>query len=319
MFSLISSAFRRSSARIGLRGLAATAFFAIAFIGDVHPAAALTLGDVICNVASNIQPLSWLFNGIAYIGGSILIGHGLYGLKEHAENPAKPPLHQAIARLTGGAGLLALPGTTAWLVNTLFGMQSGGGLISCGGVSVAGGGGNITLDVLLTNLVYNIKDPFTWALSLGAITFGIFLIIRGLIKASKFGTDPKAASLPVILGNLTIGTVMVTIGQSLDMMLGTMFGTNFINPSTDVLSWNAVQMLNAGPRFTTAIMAALTFFQMIGIIAFIRGWLIVKNAIEGTGQATMVQGFTHIIGGVLAINIYGVLEIFDTTFGTNLL
>jgi hypothetical protein len=55
------------------------------------------------------------------------------------------------------------------------------------------------------------------------------------------------------------------------------------------------------------------------MIAFVRGWLIIKNAVEGAGQATVAQGFTHIVGGVLAINIYSFLEIMDQTFGTNFL
>jgi hypothetical protein len=55
------------------------------------------------------------------------------------------------------------------------------------------------------------------------------------------------------------------------------------------------------------------------MIAFVRGWLILKRASEGSGQATMAQGFTHLFGGVLAMNIFGFLEIMDSTFGTNFL
>jgi hypothetical protein len=77
--------------------------------------------------------------------------------------------------------------------------------------------------------------------------------------------------------------------------------------------------LNAGVQFSNAIEAALTFFQLIGMIAFVRGWMIMKSASEGTGNATMAQGITHIIGGVCALNIFQFLHVFDYTFGTNLL
>jgi hypothetical protein len=318
-------------------GLSAVTVFLTAMLAGTHAAfAQITLGDMICNASTNIYTSSSfsianLLDGISYIAGAALIGHGLIGLKEHAENPSKPPLHQAIARIAGGTGLLALPSFAYWLVQSFFGVSSipgdpGAGYACPGGGPVTGGSG-ITLDVLMDNLVSNIvglpgsgaSSPFLILMSVAAITYGVFLIIRGLIKASKHGTDPNAYSIPKILTSLIVGTILVTVGQSLNMILTTLFGTDSTTPASDVLNWNIVQELNAGTQFTTAIIAALTFFQMIGIIAFVRGWMIVKNAAENVGQATMVQGFTHIIGGVLAINIYGFLEIIDKTFGTNML
>ncbi|HUY67724.1 MAG TPA: hypothetical protein VMV79_00295 [Alphaproteobacteria bacterium] len=308
------------------RGAFAAVLIAALVCGFAAPALAQswTLGEVICNVSNEVGggygfSVSNIISGIAYIAGAILIGYGLIGLKDHMENPKQPPLHQALARMGGGAGLLFLPSMTGWLIDSLYGYQGAGGLTFCGNVMVPATGSSVTLSQLMVNLVYNVKDPFTWMMSVGAVTFGLFLIFRGLVKASKFGTDPRAHSIPVILVNLLVGAVLVTVGQSLGVIMATLFGSNFINPSSDVLGWNAVTTLNASSEFTTAIIAALTFFQLIGLIAFVRGWLIVKNAVEGVGQATMVQGFTHIIGGVLAINIYGFLEVLDHTFGTGFL
>ena len=113
-------------------------------------------------------------------------------------------------------------------------------------------------------------------------------------------------------------------GQSAGNVLFTLFGVgtsdviDYATNESRVMSWNAVSVFGSTP-FATAIAAALTFFQLIGILAFVRGLYIVKNAVEGTGQATMAQGFTHIIGGVLAINIYTFLEVMDSTFGTGFL
>jgi hypothetical protein len=315
--------------RAAKRGTFVLTLFLLAALG-AHPAFAqgtgtgTTLGDVVCNVATNIYTgpgwsIADLISGIAYIAGAILIGYGLTGLKDSAQDSSKTPVYQAIARLVGGAALLSLPGMTAWLIQTFFGFSGGDGLVGCGDIYQPQGGDNISLDQLLINLVYNIKDPFTWMMSIGAFTFGVFLIFRGLVKAAKYGTDPKAYSIPNILIHLVVGTLLITVGQSLGMILFTLFGTDTINPSSDVYSWNFIQQLNASEQFTTALIAALTFFQLIGIIAFIRGWIIIKNAVEGNGQATMAQGFTHVIGGVCAINIYGFLEIIDSTFGTGML
>jgi intracellular multiplication protein IcmC len=68
-----------------------------------------------------------------------------------------------------------------------------------------------------------------------------------------------------------------------------------------------------------AVNSALTFVQVIGVIAFVRGWLILKKVVEGSGNVSLAQGLTHILGGVLAINIFQFLLIMDHTFGLNLL
>ncbi len=75
-----------------------------------------------------------------------------------------------------------------------------------------------------------------------------------------------------------------------------------------------VTLKNEGEQFWITTTAETETTAIQGTI-----WALVKNAIEGAGQATVVQGFTHIVGGVLAINIYTFLEIIDQTFGTNFL
>jgi len=157
---------------------------------------------------------------------------------------------------------------------------------------------------------------------------GVLFIIRGLLKGAKYGSDPRASSTPHILAYLIIGAILIVAGQGAGSLTLSMFGmgtsdaidcADGVSCTTNVgrvLGWNASL---GNVKFATAVAAALTFFQLIGILAFIRGLYIVKNAVEGTGQATVVQGFTHIVGGVLAINIYTILEVIDQTFGTNLL
>jgi hypothetical protein len=290
-------------------------------LGWPHPAfaQATTLGGMMCNVFENLGPVIDLMDALAYVAGGILLGQGVLHIKAHTENPTNNPIHQSLSRIAAGAALLALPYFANVLVNTLFFQVSGGGVSSCvegGVISIASGGG---LDVLLTNFVGNIQDAMVSLLSVVAFAMGVFLIIRGLMKGAKYGTDPRSHSVPTIVTNLAIGTILIVIGQSLGSMLLTIFGSNTITSSSVVLGWTAVQNLGASTQFVNAITAALTFFQLIGMIAFIRGWYIIKSAVEGAGQATVAQGFTHIIGGVLAINIYSFLEIMDQTFGTGLL
>jgi len=287
-------------------------------LGAPHPAEAQTLGHMMCNVFENLGPVVFLMNALAYVAGAVLLGQGVLHLKTHTENPNNNPLHQSMSRLAAGAALLALPYFANVLVNTLFFDVGGGGVESCKvGAVVPIGGGIGGLDVLVTNLVGNIQDALVSLLSVVAIVMGVFLLIRGLMKGAKYGTDPRSNSVPNIATHLVIGAILIVIGESLRTMLLTIFGNANIQDSGIILAW--ADSLDPTGHFGTAITAALTFFQLIGMIAFLRGWYIIKNAVEGAGQATMAQGFTHIIGGVLAINIYSFLQIMDQTFGTNFL
>jgi hypothetical protein len=286
---------------------------------------ATTLSDVMCNAFDNAGPFAPLLSALSFVAGAILIGAGLLALKDHSDNPGNNPLHKGIARVAFGSGLMTLPFVAQSLINTILVPQgAGGGGVCIPGDGPVGIGPGIGLDVLVTNLVGNITMPFISLISIAAYIMGILFIMRGLLRGAKYGTDPRAASTPHIMAYLIIGALLIVAGESAGDVLGSLFG----DPNSDVIdyqintarvmSWNAVAALG-NANFATVIAAALTFFQLIGILAFVRGLYIVKNAVEGAGQATMAQGFTHIVGGVLAINIYTILEILDQTFGTNLL
>jgi intracellular multiplication protein IcmC len=67
------------------------------------------------------------------------------------------------------------------------------------------------------------------------------------------------------------------------------------------------------PMVLHAITGLISF---IGLLSFVRGWLIlVKHTEQPGGQATLGKALTHIIGGLLAINILGVADIIWNTFG----
>lgn len=289
---------------------------ALAWPGAVF-AADSTLGQALCNLHDNLKPFSFLFAAVAYISGGFFLGSGFVMLMRYADSPGRDPLHTPLMRIAGGSALLAAPSVVGTLINTVFTTQAGGGLTVCSPGAVAGAT-DVALDTLVKNLVGNIKDPLTILLSATAFVVGLVFIVRGLMKGAKYGLDPRANSVTHIMSNLLIGTVLVTVGQTLGAVLGTVFGDSSVHQS--IVDWAFIDELGDGTeRFKEAIKYALVFFQLVGMIAFIRGWLIVKSAVEGNGQATMAQGITHIIGGVLAINIFYFLKVMDATFGTGFL
>src|ERR1700722_13822310 len=292
-------------------------------------AQSITLGDVMCNVVDNVTPFAWLMNGIAYILGAMLIGQGLVLLVRYADRGiaggGDHKLNTPILHMIRGACLLFLPSAISVFINSVFGYPGGGGFSVCVATPPSGGGsigicGNVTLSTLMTNLVTNIKDAIVALLSILAIVIGVLFMIRGLISASKYGLDPKTHSISKILANIIACTALFVIGQSLDTVMTSVFGSGDIS-SFSIINWSNFGAGLDTQQFQDAVHAALTFVQIIGMIAFIRGFLILKSVAEGSGgqQVSYAAGFTHIIGGVFAINIYYFLVVMDTTFGTNLL
>ncbi|MDD5587452.1 MAG: hypothetical protein PHY92_10975 [Alphaproteobacteria bacterium] len=281
--------------------------------------AAASLGDIICNIRSNISPFLPLFSAIAYIAGAVLVLNGTLLLKKHADNPNDSQVVKGVAHLLGG-GALAAFSTTIYLFQNTLGLAkaSSSGVLTCKAAVPASSATG--LDTMMQNFVNNIYSPMFSALSVLCFVMGAFLIYRGLLKGSKVGTDPRAAATHAIVVNLVVGAILVSIGGMLPNMLTTLFGDPNIKNFSSIINWSAI----TGSGVDTAkadltVHAILMFVQIIGAIAFVRGWLIIKSAVEGTGQTTVPQGITHVIGGTMAINIGLMLKLFDSTFGTGLI
>ncbi len=59
-----------------------------------------------------------------------------------------------------------------------------------------------------------------------------------------------------------------------------------------------------------------TILRLIGYIAFFRGWLILTQlAGQATQPGTFGKALTHIIGGILLVNIFGTWNILKNTLG----
>jgi hypothetical protein len=303
------------------------AITAIAWLGSAQSASAQTFGNLLCRAFDNATSFGPLFVQIAYAAGALFGLRAVYHLRAHAEDPRNNKLTTPLMYLFGSACLMSLPGVVETLERSLGYTVTEGGVGSCAAISVSSSTGgaatDVGLDGMLVNFIANIKGPMQDVISITAILCGLFMILHGLMKAAKYGTDPKANSIHSILTNLGFGAALMTIGDNMNLMVDTLFGGDTaekgmgISQGT-VMAWKAVSDLGSD-QFAAAIAAALTFIQIIGAIAFVRGWLIMKKVVEGGGNVSLAQGLTHILGGVLAINIGGFLPLMDMTMGTGLM
>ncbi len=68
-------------------------------------------------------------------------------------------------------------------------------------------------------------------------------------------------------------------------------------------------------RFGAAVQAAFTVVAWIGVFAFMRGLFVLKHAVDGRGQATLAQAGAHLLGGVLAWHMAGLVRALQETLG----
>lgn len=125
----------------------------------------------------------------------------------------------------------------------------------------------------------NVKEPIIYLLVSGALLYLPSAV--GVILQTTFGSSSILQYAPVDSSNSAIDTL---------------FGTG--SP--------------VGPALSIII-------QTIGVIAFVRGWvLIARSASQGQQPGGMGKGLVHVFGGILAMNIVATLEIINNTlYGAN--
>ncbi|MDD2325536.1 MAG: hypothetical protein PHW63_06010 [Alphaproteobacteria bacterium] len=294
-------------------------FFSFVFILFAPDTAwASSFGQIICNARLVGSGYLTVLNAGSFIVGLFLAVRGVLLLKLHAENPNSPQVTKAVAHLMGGGLMMSLPEIAGVLQRSLFTVGSGAGNFGC---TPGATGTAVSLDVMMQNFVKNIYAPVSVLVALLGGMVGAYFIAKGLLSGAKVGSDPRAGSPKTIITHLVIGAILISLSTMLPSVISTLFGSSAT--VSNVSSFTGIQWskfvgtgvsVDAINKTTQAILA---FIQLIGLIAFLRGWLIVKTAIDG-GQATIPQGITHIVAGAMAVNIDLMLNVIDETFGTGL-
>ncbi len=279
-----------------------------------------TLGHLVCNIKENLKAYPHILNALSYIMGAFLLIRGLLLLKKHSEAPAQSPVSTPIAHLFGAGALMLLPSLAAVVQATVFGGGGGAGEFGCTPGKVSSDAAS--LDVMMQNFVTNLHGPIFILVSLISIAAGLTFIVSALLKGVKTGADARTADPKIIISHLIFGAILISTGTILPDTLASIFGSGKISSMTGIklIQWSKITGSGVNPEAADKTVAAiLAFVQIIGIISFLRGWLILKKAVEGGGQATLPQGFTHVIGGAMAINIDAMLKAIDATFGTGII
>lgn len=169
--------------------------------------------------------------------------------------------------------------------------------------------------LLADELLANGAGPIYAFLHAACFVGGLLLMGLGIYRLPRAAAaGPMGMHNPFAgpLATIVVGVLILGIGLSAETLTETLF----INaPSPIGYSIQEAGVVDAGEAFNTVIFAVLQFVALIGWIGIIRGLLLMRASAEGSGQASIGQAITHMIGGICAINLGELMLLFQESMG----
>ena len=142
------------------------------------------------------------------------------------------------------------------------------------------------------------------------IILGIFISAVGVVKLKEYSESGGRTTFKTPVTLIFVGVMLVALPASINMATETMS----LGKNTGHLVFSIGSSASLPPGMDAAIKGVLLFVKMVGHIAIVRGFFILKRLGEGQ-QGEMGRALTHIFGGALAVNINKTVEILANTVG----
>jgi intracellular multiplication protein IcmC len=166
----------------------------------------------------------------------------------------------------------------------------------------------VSAENVLVNIAKQVPSLMRLATAL-AYLVGTMFIIAGFVKLRHVGEMRTQMSHehgwggPSIL--IAIGVMLLYVPTSVQVGLSTFW--------SDPNPYGYLQQTDEWSQF---INDCYLIVQLVGTIAFIRGLIILSRlSHHGGGHDTLGRGLTHVIGGILCINIYQFVQVVMNTLG----
>ena len=275
--------------------------------------AATTLGTNITTATNAMNSFPALLTTIAYISGIFLCVAGILKLKQHVDTPQQVRLHEGVMRFIAGGLFLSLPFFSSAVYGTIF----GGGMTPFSHTSfhAAVGAGSGALDDLFMKFIQDVAPSMAILIDAFSYIAGIALLLVGISRLTKSMQEgPRGpAGMGTIMTFIAAG-VLMSSAQMIGTMSSSLFGTPVLNTYA-VISSSVISNATTAARIDTVIESMMTFIMLVGYIAFIRGWFVLKAFADGAQGTSLAQGLTFIIGGTIAINLGNLINALSNTLG----
>ncbi|NCT56280.1 MAG: type IV secretion protein IcmC [Legionella sp.] len=175
------------------------------------------------------------------------------------------------------------------------------------------------IDASQTSVLINIAKsllPVQQLITGAAYVVGIAFALKALYSLKIYGEaktmQSSSTSIKEPLFNMMIAGFLIFFPTGFELMMNTTFGYSNVLAYSD--SSLTQSFFGGNSQLGHAV---VIIFQTIGLYAFTRGWVLISRA-AGQGQQPggTGKGLMHIVGGILAVNIVGTVEVIkNTLFG----
>ncbi len=269
------------------------------------------ISDIICNVMESSSGIPGFITALAYLFGILLAVAALFKLKDHVLNPSQTPLSDALKRFLAGGALFTLPLITEATQNMLTDGNSAMNKVTLYNGAVGSASG---LDGMLVALFLDIYEPLISIIFAFGYLAGLILTVVGISRIIKTAQDgPRGPAGMGTIMTFVIAGVLFSLSHIMGAFSSSMFQTSTV--ATFAILETSTGDTVVDNHVLAMISTILVFMTIIGYISFMRGFFIIKDVAEGSGQASLMAGVTHIFGGALAVNLGPLLNAVQSTLG----
>jgi hypothetical protein len=294
----------------------------LTFLMSNEAHAATTAGTLIQNTADNLPDMTKLVAAISYVMGAMAVAVGVYKARDWSNSPQQTKISEPFKFLGAGGLLVAAPAFAAAITRSIgidpstAGIESGNLSAVDGRVdvfqTVAGANG---LDDMVISLMRDITGPMSNLLLGFAYMAGAIMIIVGLNRLTK--SSQEGARGPSGLGTMATfitGAILLSSSQVMRSFSETIFGTggSEVAVYTDIMGLASTVPVQHAENVISAV---LLFMIIVGTISFLRGIFVLRGFAEGNSQMSLMGGLSHIIAGILAVNLGQFMNVIQETLG----
>lgn len=275
-----------------------------------------SVGASVIRLQENVIFYGGLLEIISYLLGVGFLMVALWKFKQHVDQPTQLPIWEPVKHLAAAAGFLGLPALASTIISSM--QLSGAGSVNASEFNFGEGPSGGALDDMFIRLATDIVPSVLSLLEVFVILAGLSFMMLGVHRLTKGAQEGPNG--PLGLGTaftFLVGSILLATPEMMGLFSNTIFGT-------DTVKVNAILGFLDGDESglverTQQVFSAITAFMvLIGFISFVRGWFILKSYAEGNQQATLMAASSHIIAGVLAVNIGPLINAVQVTLGVDL-
>lgn len=177
-------------------------------------------------------------------------------------------------------------------------------------------GKHVNFDILHFQLAESLDDLTRLIVAISYVT-GIALTLRGVMMYRAFANQTYGSAQrgelagPIVF--LIVGVILIYFPSTISSAMQTVYGVPYVSHTSEILAYKSTGEL---ARWFKIKWVILKYLSLIGLIAFLRGWVILaKMGHSGSQPGSVGKGITHIVGGILLINIVQTVQILAKTVG----